>query len=109
MLTPQVLPMRTFSVKVLVWLLTAPDSTSKSAICVRAGGARSAIGAVFKLLFVGQPFGPGAAAPCVRFVAAIPAAASTSAAAVTISNGLTIVACQIRECQGNRSILNPLS
>ena len=35
--------------------LTGPDSTSNASIWVRAGGARSAIGAVFKLLLAGQP------------------------------------------------------
>ena len=44
---------------VCVCSLIGPDSTSNATIWVRAGGARSAIGAVFALLLVGQPFGPG--------------------------------------------------
>src|SRR6476469_1912523 len=109
MLTLQVLPTRTFRVKVCVCLLIGPDNTSNAAICVRAGGARSAIGAVFRLLFVGQPFGPGAAAPRVPFVAAI-AAAATSASASAVTNAITKGAgaktCLTFGCLGKRSMIS---
>src|SRR6476619_1359411 len=55
MFTPQVLPARTFRVKLFVFLLIGPESTSKETICSRAGGARFAIGAVLALLSAGQP------------------------------------------------------
>src|SRR6476646_9933679 len=109
MLTLQVLPTLTFSVKVCVCVLIGPDNTSNAAICVRAGGARSAIGAVFRLLFVGQPFGPGAAVPRVPFVAAI-AAAATSASASTvakaIANGAGAKMCRTFRCLGTRSMIS---
>src|SRR4051812_42698185 len=63
MLTLQVLPTRTFIVKLFVCLLIGPESTSKERICSRAGGERLAIGAVFRLLSAGQPlFDTGVAA-----------------------------------------------
>src|SRR6476620_1419106 len=63
MLTPQVLPARTFNVKLLVFLLIAPESTSKETICSRAGGDSCAIAAVLALLSAGQPLlATGAAA-----------------------------------------------
>src|SRR5262245_2362192 len=71
MLTLQVLPTRTFSVKLFVCSLIGPDSRSNAAIWSRAGGVISAIGAVFALLFAGQPFG-------VADVAAIATAAATA-------------------------------
>src|SRR3954447_4740934 len=111
MLTLQVLPTRTFSVKLAVFSFTEPDNTSNAAIWSRAGGARFAIGAVLTLLSVGQPFGPGAALPWVPSVAAIAMAAtitSPSAATEPTTRDLTIGACR-REYQGNRSIPNPLS
>src|SRR4051794_12671993 len=77
MSTVQVLPTRTFSVKVCVCSLIGPDSTSNALICSRAGGDSSAIGATFKLLLVGQPFG-------VADVAAMPTAA-TAASAITVT------------------------
>src|SRR4029079_5895541 len=98
----QVLPTRTFSVNVCVCALIGPDSTSNASIWVRAGGARSAIGATFKLLLVGQPFGPGAN------VAAIPTAATTasiSAAAPAITTRLAVPARRNRGCQENRSMV----
>src|SRR4249920_3482759 len=104
MLTLQVLPTRTFSVKVCVCSLIGPDSTSNASIWVRAGGARSAIGAVFRLLLVGQPLGPGAS------VAATPATASTvSASAVTVAirRCLAVAACRNRAVQGSRSMVYP--
>ena len=55
MLTLQVLPTRTFIVKLVVCLLIGPESTSNATICSRAGGERFAIGAVFALLSAGQP------------------------------------------------------
>src|SRR5580765_4488755 len=102
MLTLQVLPTRTLSVKLLVWSLTGPESTSNATIWSRAGGARSAIGAVFALLFVGQPLGPGAAPPRPPFVAARPAATrTTSASAVTteMARGFETNACRNVGCQ----------
>src|SRR5262245_9044953 len=72
MLTLQVLPTRTFSVKLFVCSSTGPESTSNAAIWSRAGGPMAASGAVFAFLLVGQPFGPGAA------VAAMPTAATTA-------------------------------
>src|SRR6476619_3716476 len=100
----QVLPTRTLRVKVCVCSLIGPDSTSNASICVRAGGARSAIGAVFRLLLVGQPFGPGAD------VAAIVTAAKTasvSAQAAVTATGLAIRAGRNRGCQGSRSMVPP--
>src|SRR4029079_5945462 len=101
MSTPQVLPTRTFIVKVCVPALIGPDSTSNASIWVRAGGARSAIGAVFKLLLVGQPFGPGAN------VAAIPAAAtatSVSEATAAMTLRLVLPARRDRRSQGTCSM-----
>src|SRR6185436_2497945 len=89
-------------VKVCVCSLIGPDSTSNASIWVRAGGARSAIGAVFKLLLVGQPLGPGAD------VAAIPTAATiTSVSAVTaaIRRRLAFAAWRKRRGRGNRSMV----
>src|SRR5437899_3032859 len=109
MLTLQVLPTRTFRVKLSVCLLTGPDSTSNATIWSRAGGERSAIGAVFTLLLVGQPLGPGALPPRVPFVAATAAAARTASAnAVTtaITRGLETKACRNFECQGNRAMVS---
>src|SRR5512132_490300 len=100
MLTLQVLPTRALSVKLFVCSLIGPDSTSNATICSRAGGERSAIGAVFALLLVGQPFG-------VADVAAMPSAATTasaSAATAAIRRRLAIPACRKRGCQGNRSM-----
>jgi hypothetical protein len=97
MLTLQVLPTRTFSVKLSVRSLIEPDRTSNAAIWSRAGGAISEIGAVFALLFVGQPLGPGALLLRVPFVAATPAAVRTaSAKAVTTAmiRGLDTEACR---------------
>jgi hypothetical protein len=68
MLTLQVLPTRTLSVKLSVCSLIGPESTSNATICGRAGGARSAIGAVFTLLLVGQPLGPGASGAAALLV-----------------------------------------
>src|SRR4051812_46588110 len=85
MFTLQVLPIRTFSVKLSVASLTAPDSTSNETTWRRAGGARSAIAAVFALLFVGQPCGPGALARRVPVVAAMPAATRTASARTVIA------------------------
>jgi hypothetical protein len=104
MSTLQVLPTRTFIVKLSVCLLIGPDSTSNATICSRAGGASSAIGAGFALLLVGQPFGPGAA------VAAIPTAArAASASAVTAATtrGLAITPCRNRRYHLNRSTVSP--
>src|SRR4051812_29061140 len=104
--------MRTFIVKLLVCSLTGPDSTSNASIWSRAGGATSAIAAVFALLLVGQPLGPGAsgAAPLDRpFVAAMPAAARTaSATAVTaaMTSGL-VTTCRNREGQRSRFMCTP--
>src|SRR4051794_28171379 len=67
----------------------------------------SAIGAVFALLFVGQPFGSDAAALPVPFVAASPAAATTartSTATAPITRGLQSEACRDIGLPGNRSI-----
>src|SRR3954452_2712339 len=55
MLTLHVLPTRTFIVKLFVFLLIGPESTSKATICSRAGGERLPIGAVLALLSAGQP------------------------------------------------------
>src|SRR4051812_28829849 len=98
MLTLQVLPTVTFSVKVSVCSLIGPESTLNPTICVRAGGVRSAIGAGFKLLLAGQPFG-------VADVAAMPTAA-TAASASTVTAAITAY----RSCgyQGNRSTVSPL-
>src|SRR4051794_2547019 len=107
MLTLQVLPTRTFRVKLLVPSLIGPDSTSNAAIWRRAGGLMSAIGAVFALLLVGQPFGSDAAALPVPFVAASPAAATTartSTATAPITRGLQIEACRDIGLPGNRAI-----
>src|SRR6476661_5048683 len=109
MLTLQVLPTRTFSVKVWVRALIGPESTSNATICVRAGGARSAIGAVFRLLLVGQPLGPGAASPRGPFVAAIAAAASTASASAvptTITTALVVVVCRKFGYKRNRSMVS---
>jgi hypothetical protein len=100
----QVLPTRTFSVKLSVPLLIGPDSTSNATICSRAGGEKSATGWGFVLLSVGQPFGEAD-------VAAIPTATTTaSASAVTAATtrGLAITACRNREYQVNRSTLSPI-
>src|SRR3954451_915007 len=98
MLTLQVLPTRTFRVKLSVCLLMGADSTSNAAIWSRAGGARSAIGAVFALLLLGQPLGPGALPPRVPLVAATAAAARTASAkaltTTTIARGLKTTACR---------------
>jgi hypothetical protein len=84
MLTLQVLPTRTFIVKLFVCALIDPESTSIETSCSRAGGAMSAIAAVFALLLVGQPFGPGAVAPWVPFGTAaamlVPVSAISNAA-----------------------------
>src|SRR3954451_5839734 len=103
MLTLQVLPTRTFIVKLSVCSLIGPDRTSKETICSRAGGEMSAIGAVFKLLLVGQPFG-------VADVAAVPTAARTanaSAVTVAITRGLASTACRNRGYQVSRSTVSP--
>src|SRR4051794_40547028 len=107
MSTLQVLPTRTFSVKVSVCSLIGPDSTSNETICSRAGGVRSAIGAVFKLLLLGQPLGPAAAVPDAPSVAArAPATRLTSETAATtaITSGREAKPCRDIGCQGNRSI-----
>ena len=95
--------------KLSVCSLIDPDNTSNATICRRAGGARSAIGAVFALLLVGQPFGPGAVPLRGPFVAATPAAARTaSASTVTteIIRGLGVETCRNVGCQGNRSMVS---
>src|SRR5262245_10054957 len=100
MLTLQVLPMRTFSVKLFVSTSIGPDSTSNATIWSRAGGERSAIGAVFALLLVGQPFG-------VADVAAMPTAvttASVSAVMAAITRRGENRACRRRGCQDSRSM-----
>jgi hypothetical protein len=84
--------------------LIGPDNTSNAAIWSRAGGAMSAIAAVFALLLVGQPFGPGAD------VAAMPTAATTasvSAVTAAITRRLAIPACRNRGYQETRSIAPP--
>src|SRR4029453_6610254 len=99
----QVLPTRTFSVKLSVPLLIGPDGTSNATICSRAGGEKSAIGAGFVLLLVGHPFGVADGAPT-------PTAATTaSASAVTAATtrGLAITACRNRGYQVNRSTVSP--
>src|SRR6478735_10044175 len=55
MATLQVLPTRTCSEKLCVSLLIGPVVTWNASIWSRAGGASSAIGAVFALLSAGQP------------------------------------------------------
>src|SRR5262245_58777711 len=95
MLTLQVLPTRTFSVKLLACALIGPDRTSNATICSRAGGEKSAMGAVFALLLVGQPFG-------VADVAAMPTAARTASASVVtaaITRRLAFPPCRNRGYQ----------
>src|SRR4029453_10391971 len=101
----QVLPTRTFIVKLSVPALIGPDSTSNATICSRAGGVRLAIGAGFVLLSVGQPFGEAD-------VAAMPTAArAANASAVTVATtrGLAVTACRNRGYQVNRSTASPFS
>src|SRR5262245_58915711 len=98
MFTLQVLPMRTFSVKLSVCSSIGSDSTSNAEIWSRAGGAMSAIGAVFALLLVGQPFGPGADVAAM-LTAATTASDNTVTAATT--RRVAIRACRNRGCQEN--------
>src|SRR4051794_16821721 len=104
--------MRTFIVKLFVCSLTDPDNTSNASIWRRAGGATSAIAAVFALLLVGQPLGPGArgAAPlCDPFVAAMAVAASAASATpvtAAMTRGLRAT-CRNREGQRSGFISTP--
>src|SRR5438128_152741 len=107
MFTLHVLPIRTFSVKLSVPALTAPDSTSNETIWRRAGGAMSAIAAAFELLFVGQPFGPGALPARVPFVAAMPAATTTPTATAAMAAATTRLEVALRRYRETRSILPP--
>src|SRR4051794_20403589 len=105
-----VLPTRTLSVKVSVLALIAPDNTSNSEIWSRAGGLRSAIGAVFALLSVGHPFGSEAVVLSAPSVAAsAPAATTASASAVTQAStrGRDTKARRVFGCRGNLSIHPP--
>src|SRR5262245_22175780 len=102
MSTLHVLPTRTFMVKVVDCSLIGPDKTSKATIWSRAGGVISAIGAVFRLLLVGQPFG-------VADVAAMPTAATTasvSAAAPPITSRRALPACRNRGYREGRSMVS---